>query len=78
MGAKNDGGGLDVSMSFFIAIITFAFLLARYTNSDFLFGKQAFVTREISEDFDLDLYNEFLTKVLHSNTGRFQGYFVAK
>ena len=36
---------------------------------------QAFVARDLGEGFDLDLYDQFLTKVLHSGDGKFKGYF---
>lgn len=35
----------------------------------------AFVARDLGEDFDIDLYNQFLTKVLHSGDGKYKGYF---
>jgi hypothetical protein len=38
----------------------------------------AFVARDLGADFDLNLYNEFLTKVLHSDNGRYKDYFFEK
>mmetsp|Transcript_5469 Transcript_5469/g.6715 ORF Transcript_5469/g.6715 Transcript_5469/m.6715 type:complete len:118 (+) Transcript_5469:123-476(+) len=45
---------------------------AKNPDSNFI---DAFVSRELGPDFDLNLYNDFLTKVLHSNTGRFRECF---